>query len=72
MIIFNDDYLRFIIDYAKSNDEFVLLGIDGFLSEEYELKFLKRLKEETNVKIVEQDEIKYESSPMYFDYQFKR
>ena len=33
---------------------------------------LKILKEETNVKIVDQDEIKFESSPLYFDYLYKR
>lgn len=72
MIMFNDDYLKFIIDYAKINDEFNLLGIDGYLSEEGESSFFKILKEETNVKIVDQDEIKFESSPLYFDYLYKR
>lgn len=72
MIMFNDDYLKFIIDYAKINDEFNLLGIDGYLAEDDESSFLKILKEETNVKIVDQDEIKFESSPLYFDYLYKR
>ncbi|RIA90726.1 hypothetical protein C1645_823026 [Glomus cerebriforme] len=68
MIIFNEDYLNFIIGYAKINKEFSLLGIDGLLSSENEIKSLKILKEETNVKIVDQDEIKRKSSPLYYNY----
>jgi len=70
MIFFNEDHLKFIVDYAKINKGFRLLGIDIFLSEESEeiLDALKTLKEETNIKIVDQDEVKLKSSPLYFDY----
>ncbi|CAG8556085.1 10170_t:CDS:2 [Rhizophagus irregularis] len=61
-----------IIKSQRNIKKFIINSHDGYLAEDDESSFLKILKEETNVKIVDQDEIKFESSPLYFDYLYKR